>query len=214
MNRSSLCVVLGLLGFGYSGLPASGADPHDSGPVLKVMRAEISAKPSRVLIAVEDALTMNEQAACEIVKEAIESTRADETLVGEIVFTALNHSPAMSAVIVECSVATSPKAVAEIKKAMEKALGAKSSSVVADLTEGSGKESPESATGKQSVGSGKELTGKGIATAPISEEKESFDFFSVGVGGIYLTTPSSSYRRCAPSGPCCNGDLTPACLRP
>ena len=214
MNRSSLRLVLAFLVLGRSALTAQAIEALESGPVLKAMRAEISAKPSRVLIAVEDALTMNEQAACEIVKEAIESTAADESLVGEIVFTALNHSPAMSAVIVECAVATSPNAVGEIKKAMEKALGAKSSSVVADLTEGSGKESAESATGKESVGSGKELTGKGIAVAPTPEKEARFDFSSVGVGGIYLTTPSNSYRRCIPNRPCCNGDLTPACLRP
>ncbi len=214
MNRSSLRLVLALLVLGRSAQTAQAIDVPDSAPVIKAMRAEISAKPSRVLIAVEDALTMNEQAACEIVKEAIEFTRADESLVGEIVFTALKHSPAMSAVIVECAVATSPKAVGEIKKAMEKALGATSSSEVADLTEGSGKESAESATGKQSAGSGKEVSAKGIAVDPVAEKDGSLDFFSIGVGGIYLATPGNSYRRCAPSRPCCNGDLTPACLRP
>src|SRR6187549_175804 len=87
--------------------PASGTG--DVTPVIKAMREEISARPSRVLIAVEDALTMNEQAACEIVKEAITSTKADPRLVGEIVFTALQHAPAMSAAIVECAIRTSPQ---------------------------------------------------------------------------------------------------------
>ena len=78
----------------------------DIQPVIEGMRSEISARPSRVLIAVEDALTMNEQAACEIVQEAIVSTRADAKLVGEIVYTALKHAPGMAATIVECALRT------------------------------------------------------------------------------------------------------------
>ena len=222
MNRSSLIGALALLTCLYSAKAVSAAEAVDSGPALKAMRAEISAKPSRVLIAVEDALTMNEQAACEIVKEAIESTRADAKLVGEIVFTALSHSPAMSAVIVECAVASAPQAVEEIKKAMERALGGKAGSSVSNLTEGSGKGPAEETSGKEAAGSGKEaaatgngLTGKGaVIQRPAPPIEEGFDLTSVGVGGIYLIAPSRSYYRCASNEPCCTDDLTRACLQP
>ena len=207
MNRSSLIRALALLACLCSA-KAEPAPAVDSGPVLKAMRAEISARPSRVLIAVEDALTMNEQAACEIVKEAIESTRADAKLVGEIVFTALSHAPAMSAVIVECAVATSPQSVEEIKKAMERALGDQAPSGGSDQAEGSGK-APQEAT------SGKEATGKGVsvqAASPVIEKD--FAPATIGIGGIYLIAPGRTYVICDPDDPCCTEDLSRACLEP
>ena len=218
MNFASILFAAALL----TGIMPAYADPNaaalDAAPVLKVMRAEISAKPSRVLITVEDALTMNEQAACEIVKEAIKSTRADAKLTGEIVFTALSHSPAMSAVIVECAVAASPHAVEDIKKAMEKALGTRAGSAMTGLTEGSGQAPAEETTGNESNGSGKETSGepsgKGALTALPPDIEEDFDLTFVGVGGIYLLVPGRSYFRCDPYDPCCTGDLTQACLQP
>lgn len=215
MNQSSLIRALALLACLCPAKADPAAETVDSGPALKAMRAEITAKPSRVLIAVEDALTMNEQAACEIVKEAIESTRADAKLVGEIVFTAISHSPAMSAVIVECAVATSPGAVTEIKKAMERALGSKMDSAGASLTDGSGKTPAEEASGEETTGTGKELTGKGVVVPPPPPAiEEDFDLTSVGVGGIYLMVPGRSNFRCHPGRPCCTGELTTACLQP
>ncbi len=214
MNRSSFLLVPALLSWCISVHADPAPEPVDSGPVLAAMRSEIAAKPSRVLIAVEDALTMNEQAACEIVKAAIQSTRADARLVGEIVFTALHHSPAMSAVIVECAVATSPQAVDEIKQAMERALGAKTGSGIGELTEGSGKAPADDTTGKEAAGSGKEPTGKGAAVQPPGPAAEDFDLTSIGVGGIYLSTPRQSWYRCDPDDPCCTGELSGACLRP
>ena len=198
--------------------PAPG--PVDSGPALAVMRAEIAAKPSRVLISVEDALTMNEQAACEIVKVAIKETRADARLVGEIVFTALHHSPAMSAVIVECAMAISPHAVDEIRRAMERALGDKAKSSITDIADGSGKATPDDANekergdGENEAGSGKDTSGKGVAVQPPRPAGDDFDLSTVGVGGIYLVYPGPSWFRCDPDTPCCIGDLSPACLRP
>lgn len=203
-----------------------GAGAGDVRPVIKAMREEISARPSRVLIAVEDALTMNEQAACEIVKEAITSTKADARLVGEIVFTALEHAPAMAAVIVECAVRVSPHSAPQIEAAMNRALG-KSRGKGAEPP----KEEPKPETEAEPVlseknaetekaDSGKEPSGKGAAApAPASpaNEDDFLDGFlpgSVGVGGIYLIAPGRGPGPCFPGGPCCSGELSPSCLRP
>ena len=183
------------------------ADPR---PVLEILRAEIRQRPSRVLMAVEDALTMNERAACEIMKVAITSTHADVRLVGEIVFTALKHTPGMAASIVECAMNSAPDAVVEIKAAMHRALGEKAGAGSGELAEGSDKVPADEA-------SGKETTGKVSAVpAPLADEvEEGFDLSRVGVGGIYLLTPSSStLYPCNPGDPCCSEDLSSACLRP
>lgn len=190
---------------------SSAAEEKDFRPVLAALRAEVEARPSRVLIAVEDALTMNERAACEITKEAIRITGADARLVGEITGAALRHTPAMSAVIVECAVASAPEAVKEIQMAVEQALGKPG-----DVPEGSGK-SPPDAGEKAPAASGKETSAKGPGF-PAAAEEEYFEWFqpaSVGVGGIYLMMPSrSSWFTCPPDDLCCSGELSVSCLRP
>jgi|GEM_PF-2593875 len=215
MNRPPRPIILVLILGTAMATADPDAKPVDTGPALKTLRADIAAKPSRVLIAVEDALTMNEQAACEIVKEAIEATRADAKLVGEIVFTALQRAPAMAATIVECAVSTSPGSIEQIKEAMRRALGDKAGAAAGDAGEGSGNAVPDEPDGKQP--SGKEASGKAAAPAvpAAGDDDDSFGFFGIGVGGIYLSAPESSWLHpCDPRDPCCSGELTPACLRP
>ena len=187
----------------------------DPGPVLKILRAEIKERPSRVLMAVEDALTMCERAACEIVKEAITATRADANLVGEIVFTALRQAPGMAATIVECAVSCEPAAIAEIRLAMQRALG--SQAAAGEISEGSGKAAPEESIAGETTGKGVAGSGKGsVRSEPEPPEiEESFDVSRVGIGGIYLLMPSRAfYFPCEPNDPCCSDDLSNACLRP
>lgn len=203
-----------MTGGGATRVTAADKAPPQAGkvpPVIAILRADIAAKPSRVLIAVEDALTMNEQAACEIVKEAISATRADPKLTGEIVLTALQCAPVMAAVIVECAVEKAPEARAEIKAAVTQALGEKGGSVTSSANvaapavaeESSGK----TAAGKETAGTGKE----------VEEEDAGEDFFGgfLGVGGIYLITPGPGWNYfCDPRPNCCNAELTPSCLQP
>lgn len=178
-------------------LPLKAAPEGDHSEMLSVLKSEIAARPSRVLIAVEDALTMDEQGACEIVKTAITLTKADAKLVGQIVYTALKHSPGMSASIVECAVDTVPGAAGEIKTAMQKALGGEVQGESEDLTEGSGKATTGGeASGKETSGkrvSGKEPTGKAITAPQPAPEEDWLDFgwFGSGIGSIYLIPPSS-----------------------
>ncbi len=201
------------LALAFALLPGSGparAEPAPATvpPVIKLMREEIQARPSRVLIAVEDALTMEERAACEIVKEAITATRADAKLTGEIVRTALKHAPAMAATIVECAVAVAPGAVEEIEKAVRSVLG-----------DNAGTASKTSAPEESDTGK-KEASGKsapGAAAAPAEDGADSVDSFlpgAVGVGGIYLIAPSRAFRPCLPGDFCCSGDLSVSCLSP
>jgi hypothetical protein len=220
MNR--LLIPAALLAIGnMAWADPAGAETGGGLPVIQTMRAEISARPSRVLIVVEDALTMHEQAACEIVKEAITSTRADARLVGEIVYTALKHAPAMSATIVECAMATAPQAAKEIEQAMERVLGKVKAGSGEKRAESGNAEPVEAAQGTEKD-SGKEVSGKeGAAVAAQSPPDEELDFMdaflpgSVGVGGIYLVIPSqASYYSCRPGGPCCSGELSPSCLKP
>ena len=159
---------------------------------IQTMKAEIAAKPSRVLYAVEDALVMNEAAACEIVKTAITQTSADAKLIGDIVYTAVSKAPAMSAVIVDCAVKCDADASPEIKKALQRALG--DGEATAE-SEGSGKAVAKSgketvSTGKQPVTSGKEVATSAKEPA-IVEEGEFMDFGlqRPGVGGLYFANP-------------------------
>jgi hypothetical protein len=215
MKRLPMIAALLLL-WGSQGWADPAPEAGDVRPVLKIMREEISARPSRVLMVVEDALTMNEQAACEIVREAITLTRADAKLVGEIVFTALKHSPAMAATIVECAVKTSPQSAKEVEQAMERALGKSSGGAAAGASEGRAKTSVEDVNA-ESAGSGKEPSGKGAARPERQAEEDFLDAFlpgTVGVGGIYLVVPSHAAYHCLPGGPCCSGELSPSCLKP
>lgn len=220
MNRLLLTIAALMLPWGSSVVaadPASGAG--EVRPVIKAMREEISARPSRVLIAVEDALTMSEQAACEIVTEAITSTKADPRLVGEIVFTALQHAPAMSAAIVECAVRTSPQSGKEIEQAVVRVLGKNGNQAGADR-KGEGEKASSEEPAAEPAESGKEPSGKGVAaSAPAvpGDEDGFLDAFlpgSVGVGGIYLITPGTAAGRCRPGGPGCSGELSPSSLKP
>jgi len=211
MNRA-LAFALAL--FAGSGPLRANDGAEDVRAVIKVMRGEISARPSRVLIAVEDALTMNERAACEIVKEAITSTRADARLTGEIVFTALKHAPAMAAVIVKCAIAVAPEAVPEIENAVRRALG-QPLPAANDASEASG--AVANATAGEGDASGKEPSGKGAAGVAPKVKPATLDAFlpgAVGVGGIYLISPSRAFQPGLPGDICDSDDLSPSCLRP
>jgi hypothetical protein len=191
--------------------PLAAEPPKAVNPVIATLRADIRARPSRVLLAVEDALITNEQAACEIIQEAIRLTRADAKLTGDIVFTALRQAPGMSATIVECAMTAAPGALPEIKAALERALGEKA--IAAAVPE---KPEASAPSGKDTAGSGKE-TGKGAVAPPPAPAGPSEDFalYHVGIGGIYLILPARSILHpCDPDAPCCSGDLSTSCLIP
>ncbi len=67
------------------------------------VRKAVTADPSKTLMIVEDALVISENCACEIVKAAIEASRADSVMKQQIVQTALAVAPKMAGVITECA---------------------------------------------------------------------------------------------------------------
>lgn len=67
------------------------------------VRKAVAADPAKTLMIVEDALVINESCACEIVKAAIEASRADDVMKRQIVQTALAVAPKMAPVITECA---------------------------------------------------------------------------------------------------------------
>ncbi len=190
MKIKQLLAAASLLGVASSGsLIAQDLANPDCAQVVKKLEADITKEPSRVLLAVEDALTTKESCACEIIQTAISVAKADPKLVGEIVSAAVNAAPAASSTIGECALKASPESSKEIKKAMENALGQ------AGGDTGSGKEPV--AVGKEPVGKepvGKEPLGKDVVTAPPAQPTEGpDDFFGapMDVRGIYLASPSS-----------------------
>lgn len=75
------------------------------------VRKGIASDPAKTLMIVEDALVINEGCACEIVRAAIEASRADEALKQQIVQTALAVAPKMAPVITDCAgIAAAPVA--------------------------------------------------------------------------------------------------------
>lgn len=148
--------------------------------VVEHLTQEVKKDSSRLLLAVEDSLTLNDKCACEIVSTAIKLSKADSDMVGRIVTTAVQAAPASASAIGECAMAAAPDSTASIKKAMKGALGqgdteaapAKKTAqgditddIVADA-DSAGKE----VVGKEPVAtnSGKDVVGK----APISYGKD------------------------------------------
>lgn len=160
--------------------------------VIAKLQNDIAADPTRVLLAVEDALTTNDACSCEIIKTAITTSKADNKLVGEIVATAIAASPTTASTIGECALTTAPGAAQEIKAAMQNALGqGDGAGDEASASKGAGKEPVSS--GKEPVVSGKEpITGKDIVTAPPATS-EGDDYGApapLNIVGIYLSVPT------------------------
>ncbi|MDZ4401574.1 hypothetical protein [Prosthecobacter sp.] len=72
------------------------------------VRVAVEKDPSKVLMVVEDALVINEGCAADIVKAAITASKADATLAGQIVQTAVSVAPKMAAVINEAAISVVP----------------------------------------------------------------------------------------------------------
>ncbi len=159
--------------------------------VIAKLQNDIAADPTRVLLAVEDALTTNDTCSCEIIKTAITASKADNKLVGEIVATAIAASPTTASTIGECALTTAPGAAKEIKTAMQNALGqGDGAGDESKASTGSGKEPVGS--GEQPVVSGKEpITGKDIVTAPPATSSDDYGAPApLNIAGIYLSVPT------------------------
>ncbi len=103
----------------FMGNIARAGDVTDCDKVLASVKSAIQADPTKVLVIVEDAMVANESCACEIVKAAVLASQASNDLAKQIVLTATNVAPNMSAVIADCAAATSATAGVSSKSAKE-----------------------------------------------------------------------------------------------
>lgn len=185
-NLKHLFAALAALAVGTTSITAADVEKPDCAVVIQHLEKEIAKDPSRLILAVEDALTLNEKCACEIVHTAITVSKADSEMVGNIVSAAVKTAPTAASTIAECALAASPKSASAIKSAMTAALGQ------GDIGGGNGKETVSS--GKEPVGSGKEVVASGkspvMGKEPVAMKE---DHQSNGEGvlltGIYLFPP-------------------------
>jgi len=106
-----------------AGSVSYGADLLNCDKIGTGVRAAVEKEPKKVLVVVEDAMVANESCACEIVKAAIIGTHADAELVKQIVLTATNVSPRMSAVIAECAAGLTPDHSKDVAKSVKQVIG-------------------------------------------------------------------------------------------
>lgn len=134
--RAPTVVALGILGLA-SMVPMANAGPKTACDKISAdVREAISKDPAKVLMIVEDALVINENCACEIIKAAIMATSTDEASVMQIVQTALAVAPKMSAIIAECATAAAPGAGPAIAAL---GTGGENKTAVAETPTGGGK---------------------------------------------------------------------------
>jgi hypothetical protein len=188
-NRTMICTLVALASAGL--MPVGAAEKTAKmkcAEVVAHMEAEIAKEPSRVLLAVEDALNANDTCACSIVKSAITASRADSKLVGEIVSTAINTIPTSASTIGECALTASPESAQEIKTAMQTVLGQGDGIGKEPISnEPSGKEPISRGGGKEPITIGKTPIS---VPAPPSEESDAY-VRPVDIQGIYFAVPNS-----------------------
>jgi hypothetical protein len=132
------------------------------------VRKAITSDPAKTLMIVEDALVINEACACEIVRAAIEASKADANLKQQIVQTALAVAPKMAPAITEC---------AGVQGNVPAVVSAGTAEPTYDEVTDSGK------SGK----SGKSVLPI-LPSAPV-EEVEEFSYIPRDIRGIYLIAP-------------------------
>ncbi len=93
----------GLALFAAGLLVSATASAANCDKVAADVRAAVEAAPQKVLIIVEDAMAANESCACEIVKAALQTSKANAELARQIVLTATNVAPNLSTLIAECA---------------------------------------------------------------------------------------------------------------
>jgi hypothetical protein len=140
----------------------------------------VTAAPDDVLKIVAEKVAAAPACSCEIVKAAIKASKADTDLVVLIVTTAVEAAPEESANIINCAMDVSPDSA----RAIADKFGSGKGVVAAEPS------------GKEPVSTGKEPTGKQPVDkggAPVEPDDDHWDFgrFHAGIGGIYLTPPSS-----------------------
>jgi hypothetical protein len=80
----------------------------------------VAAQPQQVLQIVEKEVAANSDCSCEVVKSAIEASKADSKTVAAIVETAATVAPDKMRLISQCAVAVAPQALADVQAVMSR----------------------------------------------------------------------------------------------
>ena len=112
---------------GENPAPTPGASSLTCVQLAARVNEEISKSPKDVLSSVRRAMVDNDACACDIVKTAIKSSRADDELTGLIVEVAVKTQPSRFKEIVECAMLAKPTAKAQVRAALERVFGSKGS---------------------------------------------------------------------------------------
>jgi hypothetical protein len=80
----------------------------------------VAAQPQQVLQIVEKEVAANPDCSCEVVKSAIEGSKADSKTVAAIVETAATVAPDKMRLISQCAVAVAPQALADVQAVMSR----------------------------------------------------------------------------------------------
>jgi hypothetical protein len=96
-------------------LPAATMAEVDCLKVSVSVKHAVAAKPSAVLEIVEKEVSANPDCACDVVKAAIQSSKADNKTIAAIVETAATSAPDKMRLISQCAVAVAPQALADVQ---------------------------------------------------------------------------------------------------
>lgn len=144
--------------FGLLSTSAAFADV-DCAKLTQSVKQAIAADASATLQIVEKEISANPGCACEVVKAAIEQSKADAKLVASIVETAATAAPQHMRLISQCAVAVAPDALSNVQ------------AVLVKLDPNSGESSKVTKSAKDA---------KGLVTPPVAANP--LDFPGSGVG--------------------------------
>ena len=84
------------------------------------VKIAVAEKPADVLAVVEKEVSANPDCACEVVKAAIQESKADAKTVAAIVETAASVAPDKMRLISQCAVAVAPEALADVQAVLSR----------------------------------------------------------------------------------------------
>ena len=105
------------------------------------VKISVAEKPAEVLQVVEKEVSANPDCACEVVKAAIQASKADAKTVAAIVETAASVAPEKMRLISQCAVAVAPESLADVQAVLSRL----------DPNRGETSESSKSAKGGKAV---------------------------------------------------------------
>jgi len=177
--------------------PWLGAAEPECAALARTVSKQVTAKPERVLIIVEDTLVVSDACACEVVKAALGAAQASPKLAAQIVLVAVNAAPAKATVIAECAKAAAPDAAVEIDGAVREAIGSSSEKKSAPAEQSDAETSepkPAAETPASASSDPKAPVAPKNPPAPLApaESEADFGLSPVALGGVYLVYPGSS----------------------